>query len=90
MVSAKILLRNFTFPLLYQKSSVYVLSSDISETGDDDELMLAGNYADALHAFAPSADVKLIPGVNHMGIVSVSKAVSAVAEDVATHGMTGS
>lgn len=59
-------------------------------SGADDELMLASNYAEALHAVAPSADVKLIPGVNHMGIVSVSKAVSAIAEDVATHGMAGS
>jgi hypothetical protein len=59
-------------------------------SGADDELMLADEYADALHAVAPSADVKLIPGVNHMGIVSVSKAVSAIADDVATHGIAGS
>jgi alpha-beta hydrolase superfamily lysophospholipase len=59
-------------------------------SGADDELMLANEYADALHAVAPSADVKLIPGVNHMGIVSVAKAVSAIAEDVATHGSAGS
>jgi alpha-beta hydrolase superfamily lysophospholipase len=59
-------------------------------SGADDELMLADNYADALHAVAPSADVKLIPGVNHMGIVSVAKAVSAIAEDVATRGIAGS
>ena len=35
-------------------------------------------------------DVKLIDGVNHMGVVSVAKAVSAIADDVATRGMAGS
>jgi len=52
--------------------------------------MLADKYADAIHAVAPSVDVKLIDGVNHMGVVSVAKAVSAIADDVATRGMAGS
>jgi hypothetical protein len=52
--------------------------------------MLSGNYADAAHAVAPSVDVKLIDGVNHMGIVSAANAVSAIADDVATRGMAGS
>ena len=34
----------------------------------------------------PSVDVKLIDGVNHMGIVTDPKAVSAIADDVATRG----
>ena len=38
--------------------------------GADDELMLSDKYADAVHAVAPSVDVKLIDGINHMGIVS--------------------
>src|SRR6266851_1369525 len=59
-------------------------------SGADDELMLADKYADAIHAVAPSVDVKLIDGVNHMGVVSVAKAVSAIADDVATRGMAGS
>jgi pimeloyl-ACP methyl ester carboxylesterase len=59
-------------------------------SGVDDELMLSGNYADAAHAVAPSVDVKLIDGVNHMGIVSAANAVSAIADDVATRGMAGS
>jgi pimeloyl-ACP methyl ester carboxylesterase len=54
--------------------------------GADDELMLAGKYAEAVHAVAPSVDVKLIDGTNHMAIVSASKAISAIAEDVATRG----
>jgi pimeloyl-ACP methyl ester carboxylesterase len=58
--------------------------------GAEDELMVADHYADAVHAVAPSVDVKLIDGVNHMGIVSDSKAVSAIADDVATRGLAGS
>jgi pimeloyl-ACP methyl ester carboxylesterase len=58
-------------------------------SGADDELMLADNYADAVHAVAPSVDVKLIKGANHMGIVSDARAVSAVADDVATRSMAG-
>ena len=45
--------------------------------------MLADKYADAVHAVAPSVDVKLIDGVNHIGIVSDPKAVSIIADDVA-------
>jgi alpha-beta hydrolase superfamily lysophospholipase len=58
-------------------------------SGADDELMQADKYADAVHAVAPSVDVKLIAGVNHMGIVSDARAVSAIAEDVATHETAG-
>ncbi len=52
--------------------------------GADDELMQADKYADAVHAVAPAVDVRLIPGVNHMEIVSAPQTVSAIAEDVAT------
>ena len=55
-------------------------------SGADDELMLPGKYADAVHAIAPSVEVKLIDGVSHMGIVSDLRAVSTVAEDVARAG----
>jgi pimeloyl-ACP methyl ester carboxylesterase len=55
--------------------------------GIDDEMMLADKYAEAVHAVAPAVDVKLIEGINHMGIVTVPKAVSAVADDVATRAM---
>ncbi|HUN99989.1 MAG TPA: alpha/beta hydrolase [Bradyrhizobium sp.] len=57
--------------------------------GSDDELMLSDNYADAVHAVVPSAEVKLIEGVNHMGIVGAPKAVAAIADDVVTHGAAG-
>jgi alpha-beta hydrolase superfamily lysophospholipase len=52
-------------------------------SGADDELMLPDKYADVVHAIAPSVEVKLIDAVDHMGIVSDPKAVSAVADDVA-------
>jgi len=54
--------------------------------GADDELMLSDKYADAVHAVAPKTDVKLIDGVDHMGIVGSPKAVAVVADDVARGG----
>ena len=54
--------------------------------GADDELMLAGKYAEAVRGMSPPVDVKLIEGVNHMGIVSAPKAVSVIADDVAKAG----
>lgn len=57
--------------------------------GAEDELMLADQYATAIHAIAPSVDVKLIDGVNHMGIVSAPRAVHEIADYVATHGAAG-
>ena len=39
--------------------------------------MLADKYAEAVRGIAPAVEVKLIDGVNHMGIVSDPKAVSA-------------
>ncbi len=58
-------------------------------SGADDELMIADKYAEAVHGITPAVDVKLIDGVNHMGIVSTPKAVSAVADDIATRGAAG-
>jgi len=52
-------------------------------------LMLSDKYADAVHAIAPSVDVKLIEGANHMSLLSDPRAVSAIAEDVAKRGMAG-
>jgi alpha-beta hydrolase superfamily lysophospholipase len=52
-------------------------------SGASDELMLADRYAEAVHAVAPSVEVKLIDGIDHMGIVSDPKTVSAVADEVA-------
>ena len=55
-------------------------------SGADDELMLADKYAEAVRGITPPVDVKLIDGVNHMGIVSNPAAISAIAADVATTG----
>jgi pimeloyl-ACP methyl ester carboxylesterase len=54
--------------------------------GAEDEMMISGQYAATVQAIKPSVDVKLIDGVNHMGMVTVPKAVNAIAEDVATRG----
>jgi pimeloyl-ACP methyl ester carboxylesterase len=54
--------------------------------GADDELMLADKYVEAVRGIAPPVDVKLIDGVNHMGIVSNPAAISVIADDVAKAG----
>jgi alpha-beta hydrolase superfamily lysophospholipase len=54
--------------------------------GAEDELMLADKYAEAVRGIAVS--VKLIDGVNHMGIVSNPAAISVIAGDVATAGLS--
>jgi alpha-beta hydrolase superfamily lysophospholipase len=56
--------------------------------GADDELMLADKYTEAVRGLTPPVDVKLIDGVNHMGIVSVPAAISVIADDVATTGLS--
>jgi alpha-beta hydrolase superfamily lysophospholipase len=52
-----------------------------------DELMIVNKYKEAVGDRVP---VHLIDGVNHMAIVSDPKAVAAIADDVVTHGVTGS
>jgi pimeloyl-ACP methyl ester carboxylesterase len=59
-------------------------------SGAEDELMVADKYAEAVRGITPAVDVKLVDGVNHMGIVSAPKAISVIVEDVATRGMAGS
>lgn len=54
--------------------------------GAEDEMMISDKYAETVQAIKPSVDVKLIEGVNHMGMVTNPKAVNAIAEDVATRG----
>jgi len=56
-------------------------------SGADDELMLADKYAEAVRGATPPVSVKLIDGINHMGIVSNPRAVSIIADDVATAGL---
>ncbi|SFJ57882.1 alpha/beta hydrolase [Bradyrhizobium sp. cf659] len=54
--------------------------------GAEDEMMISDKYAETMQAVKPSVDVKIIGGVNHMGMVTNPKAVSVIAEDVATRG----
>ncbi|UPK34791.1 alpha/beta fold hydrolase [Bradyrhizobium sp. 186] len=54
--------------------------------GAEDEMMISDKYAEAVQAVKPSVDVKVLDGINHMGMVTNPKAVSAIAEDVATRG----
>jgi hypothetical protein len=49
-------------------------------------LMLADKYAEAVRGITPAIDVKLIDGVNHMGVVSDPRAVSIIADEVARSG----
>jgi pimeloyl-ACP methyl ester carboxylesterase len=52
-------------------------------SGAKDELMLPDKYAEAVRGVTPSVDVKLIDGVDHIGVVSDPRAVSSIADDVA-------
>ena len=56
----------------------------------DYELMLADKYTEAVRGAAAPVDVRVLDGINHMGIVAAPKAVAIVAEDVATRAMAGS
>jgi alpha-beta hydrolase superfamily lysophospholipase len=87
--SAKILNRTYSFRLMrnfatrgYARDLAAARHPVTLMSGADDELMLADQYADAVHAVLPTAQVKLIDGVDHMGIVGDPKAVAAVADDV--------
>jgi alpha-beta hydrolase superfamily lysophospholipase len=59
-------------------------------SGADDELMFSDKYAEAVRGAKVVVDVKVLDGINHMGIVAAPKAISIVAEDVATRAMAGS
>jgi len=59
-------------------------------SGGDDELMFSDKYAEAVRGAKVAVDVKVLDGINHMGIVAAPKAISIVAEDVATRTMAGS
>ena len=51
--------------------------------GSADEMMIADQYQNAVGS---RANVRIIDGVNHVGVVADQKAVSAIAEDVARFG----
>jgi alpha-beta hydrolase superfamily lysophospholipase len=80
------LMRNFAASRDYRRDLAAATRPITIISGADDELMLADKYAPAVHAVAPAVDVKLIDGVNHMGIVSAPKAISIIADEVAQAG----
>src|SRR3954468_959638 len=53
--------------------------------GSADELMLSGKYQEAV---GNRATVRILDGINHMGIVSSPAALSIISEDVATTGLS--
>ena len=84
------LMRNFAVNEDFRRDLANASGSLSIISGADDELMLADKYAEAVRGARTPVDVKLIDGINHMGIVSVPRAVSAIADDVATRGSAGS
>lgn len=59
-------------------------------SGADDELMFSDRYVEAVRGAKVAVDVRVLDGINHMGIVAAPQAVSIIAEDVATRVMAGS
>ena len=84
------LMRNFAVSRDYRRDLAAATRPITIFSGADEELMFADKYAEAVRGAAVAVDVKLIEGVNHMGIVSAPKALSVIADDVATRGMAGS
>ena len=80
------LMRNFATHRDYRTDLAAATKPLTIISGADDELMLADKYAEAVRSITPPVNVKLIAGVNHMGIVSSPAAISVVADDVATTG----
>lgn len=83
------LMRNFAVSSDFRRDLARANGPITIISGADDELMFADKYAGAMRDAKTTVDVKLIEGINHMGIVSVPRAVSAIADDVATRGAAG-
>jgi alpha-beta hydrolase superfamily lysophospholipase len=77
---------NFASHLDYRTDLATVTRPLMIYSGADDELMIVDKYAEAVRGVTPAVDVKLIDGINHLGIVSNPKAVSVIADDVAKSG----
>jgi alpha-beta hydrolase superfamily lysophospholipase len=89
--SSAILASTYSYRLMRNFGSTQDYRADLAAAGRPvavfagaaDELMLPDKYKDAV---GERVTVRLIEGVNHMGIVSEPAAVSAIAEDVAKAG----
>jgi pimeloyl-ACP methyl ester carboxylesterase len=84
------LMRNFAVHDDFRRDLVAATRPLTIISGTDDELMFPDKYAEAVRGAAVPVDVRLLDGINHMGIIAAPKAVSLIAEDVATRGMAGS
>jgi alpha-beta hydrolase superfamily lysophospholipase len=90
--SKKMLVSNYTDRLMRNFANHPDFRADIAAAskpltimaGADNELMLADQYPEAVRGAARPVHVKLIEGVNHMGIVNDPAAVSIVADYIAT------
>jgi alpha-beta hydrolase superfamily lysophospholipase len=82
------LMRNFATHRDYRTDIAAATKPITIIAGADDELMLADKFAEAVRGISPPVNVKLIDGVNHMGIVSNPAAISVIADDVATAGLS--
>jgi hypothetical protein len=91
--SAKILNRNYSYRLLVNFAASRDFRQDLAAAsrpvaifaGGADELMLPGKYQEAV---GNRATVRIIEGIDHMGIVGDPAAVSVIADDVATSGLS--
>jgi alpha-beta hydrolase superfamily lysophospholipase len=77
------LMRNFGATRDYREDLAAATKPVAVFAGAADELMFPDKYSEAV---GPRATVRLIDGVNHMGILSDPTAVSAIADDVAKAG----
>jgi hypothetical protein len=76
-------MRNFGSSRDYRDDLVAATRPVAVFAGAADELMFPDKYRDAVGERAP---VRLIDGVNHMGIVNDAAAVAAIADDIAKAG----
>src|ERR1700681_4716789 len=81
------LMRNFATHQDFRTDLAAVTKPVTIFSGTEDELMLANKYVEAVRGTTAPVNVKLIEGVNHMGIVSNPAAISIIAADVATAGL---
>ncbi|MES2195579.1 MAG: alpha/beta fold hydrolase [Pseudomonadota bacterium] len=80
------LMRNFAVSRDYRRDLAAATKPITIFAGADEELMFPDKYAEAVRGAPVAVDVRLIDGINHMGIVSVPRAISIVADEVAQGG----
>jgi alpha-beta hydrolase superfamily lysophospholipase len=84
------LMRNFAVRGNFRRDLAAATKPLTIISGADDEVMFSEKYAEAVRGAKVAVDVRVLDGINHMGIVAAPKAISLIAEDVATRAMAGS